>query len=289
MDKTNMRHCIELGKTYLISKIDDGLCQEFHQLKHGPSQAWTTACVGSSLYEFDYVSKDMIDVLLSQQHENGGWSYNPSVSTDADSTLRAIQFLRKIDFKDKKVIERAEDFVVSHQLEDGGITTYLPEEAKSTGYLWYEKGWCSSHPCVTALAINQLRDIDAIQKAKVYLQKRLENHNSIAYWWNTPFYVLYETGHQNGYDVSSDPVEISLALLLESKHGVYNPELTQKLLPLQREDGSFLPSRQFHIPHPYQTVNDIVGDEKVIEDKQGIFSTCSAIVAISRQMKLKSF
>lgn len=278
-----MSRCVELGKAYLISKIVNGLCFGFHGFQHGPSWAWVTACVGSTLSEFGFVSKEMLEVILSLQHKNGGWSFNPRVHPDADSTLRTIQFLRKIGFNDKIVINKAEQFVILHQLQDGGFATYLPEAAKSTGYQNYEKGWCSSHPCITALAINQISDIVVIRRAKKYLMQRLENNNPRAYWWKTPYYVRYEAGYPNGVIKTSDSVEIALILLLKSKLGKYTPVLVERLISLQCDDGSFPSSRQLRIPHPHQTIDDIVGDERIVEDDQGIFSTCAAIVAVERQ------
>lgn len=276
---------IELGKSYLISKIDNGLCFEFHQLRHGPSWAWTTACVGSSLSEFGFVSKDMLKILLSLQHKNGGWSYNQSVPADTDSTLRVIQFLRKIGYEGESVLDKAEKFVISHQLADGGFTTYLPEEAAVMGYDKH-KGWCSSHPDVTALAINQISDVGITEKAKGYLLKRLKRGNLSSYWWRTPYYVLYEAGQQDGCPQEEDPIEIGLSLLLDSKNGIYNKELVLKLISMQHEDGSYPSSRQFRIPHPHQLLNTFDGNEEIVEDRQSIFSTCTATVALARQMAL---
>lgn len=90
---------VEGGKEYLTSRLVNGLCHEFYQLRHGPSWAWTTACVGSTLSEFGGVSDEMVGAILDLQHKNGGWSYNPNAPPDADSTLRALQFLRKIGFE----------------------------------------------------------------------------------------------------------------------------------------------------------------------------------------------
>jgi len=282
-----MQRCIELGKAYLISQITNGLCLEFHkQFKHGPSWAWTTACVGSTLSEFGFKSEKMLEAILSLQHENGGWSYNTTVLPDADSTLRVIQFLKKIGFIDRTIIVKAEQYVILHQLQDGGFTTYLPEEAKDTGYTGYERGWCSSHPCVTALAVNQLQDISVVERAFAYLQNQLKKVGATAYWWKTRYYVLYETGRSNGAVFGDDPVEIALALLLKSKLGIYDPVLIQKLLVLQRDNGSLPPSKQLRVPKPHQPLDEITGKERIIEDELGIFSTCATIVAISRQLTL---
>lgn len=280
-----MSKCVELGKAYLLSKITDGLCFGFHGFKHGPSWAWVTACVGSTLSEFGFVSQEMLEIILSLQCKNGGWGYNPKVFSDADTTLRVIQFLKKIGFRDKAILERAERFVISHQLADGGFTTYLPEAAESTGYQDYEKGWCSSHPCVTALAINQLSDPVVVARAKNYLLQRLNNGDAKAYWWQTHYYVRYEMGYPNGESQTEDPVELALALLLKSKRDIYNSVLIGKLLFLQYDNGSFPPSQQLRCPLPNRGVDDVREDERIVEDSGGIFSTCATIVAIKRQQR----
>jgi len=273
-----MLQCVDLGKEYLLSKIDNGLCLEFHQLRHGPSWAWVTACVGSALSEFGFVPRDIVEAVLSLQCSNGGWSYNQNVPADADTTLRVMQLLSKIGFTNHAVIADAEKFVLHHQLSDGGFTTYLPETVREMGYSSCA-GWCSSHSCVTSLAINQINDVTSVRRAKNYLLQNGPN----AYWWRTPYYVRYELGCPNGDVETKDPVETSLILLLSSKLGIYNPKLIEVLISMQHRDGSMPASFQFRIPRPHQTIRDICGDEEVVSDGQGIFSTCATIVAIERQ------
>ncbi len=279
-----MHESVEQGIAYLLACVQDGLCLEFHQLRHGPSLAWTTACVGSTLSEFQVAPREMLDRLLSLQHENGGWSYNQNAVPDPDSTLRALQFLSKIGFGDQSVINRAEKFVISHQQNDGGIATYLPEAVKAMGYP--EGGWTVSHPCVTALATNILRDEQARTKATRYLVNRLRSGDARAYWWHTPWYVRYEAGWANGENIGNDPVEIGLALLLRAKLGKADKELTIRLIGQQLNDGSWPISHQFQIPRPNQFLENITEEVEIVEDRTRIFATAAAVVAISRQEAL---
>jgi len=281
-----MQKFVVMGRTYLLTQLTTtGLCFEFHQLRHGPSWAWTTACVGSTLSEFGFTPREILEIILSLRCKNGGWSYNPTVPADADSTLRVLQFLRKIGFEDKVIISQAEHFVALHQLPDGGISTYHEDTVRDMGYSVYD-GWCSSHPCVTALAINQLRDVTVLKRASFYLQNRLTQIGPEAYWWRTKYYVLYEIGKPNGGILKDDPVEIALALLLKSKLGICDIDLVKRLILLQEDDGSLPPSGVFRIPRPNQLLEELIGDEEVVEDKKGIFSTCAAIVAVFRQLTL---
>jgi len=229
------KESIEAAKAYLLSRVEKGFCLEFHQLRHGPSLAWTTACIGSTLAEFRVVPRGMTEALLSLQWDCGGWSYNQNSVPDADSTLRVLQFLGKIGFDNGAVISRAERFVISQT--DSGIATYLPSAVAAMKYL--EGGWTTSHPCVTALATRVLRNKGVRDKASGYMASRLESGDARAYWWRTPWYVRYESGYINGESIGNDPVEMGLVLLLKARLSRTDNELTARLIELQLDDGSF--------------------------------------------------
>lgn len=278
------REVVEAAKVYLLSRIEKGLCLGFHQLRHGPSFAWTTACIGSTLAEFHLVPKETLEALLSLQWDCGGWSYNQNSVPDTDSTLRVLQFLTKVGFDDRVVTDRAERFVISHQQVDGGIATYRPEAVAMMGYP--EGGWTTSHPCVTALATRILRNGQAQARARYFLVNRLERGDARAYWWRTPWYVRYEACWRNGEAIGDDPVEIGLVLLLKARLGLADKELMTRLIGLQLYDGSFPASHQFRVPRPHQFLDDITGQTEIVEDRTRIFSTAAAVVAISRQEAL---
>jgi len=275
---------IKMGVNYLLAQFQNGLCLEFHQLRHGPSIAWTTACIGSTLAEFQAVPKETLEAILSLQWDCGGWSYNQNSVPDADSTLRVLQFLMKVGFSDHTIVNKAEAFALSHQQADGGIATYRPEAVAMMGYP--EGGWTASHPCVTALAVHVIRDEQARAKANHYLVNRLEKGDARAYWWQTPWYVRYEACRMNGEVVGSDPVEIGLALLLKARLGLVDRDLAARLANLQLSDGSFPASHQFRIPRPNQLLDEITEKTEKVEDQKRIFATAAAVVAIARQEAL---
>jgi len=280
------RDIVEAGKGYLLSCVTNGLCLEFFKLRHGPSVAWTSSCIGSTLSEFKAVPNEMLEAILALQWDCGGWSYNQKTAPDADSTLRVLQFLDKVGFHNNEIIAKAERFVIAHQKTDGGVATYLPEYVADMGYSG--EGWVISVPCITALASHVLRNKTARQKARKYLINRLTQGDDRAYWWRTPYYVLYESCYSASPDVDcSDPVEISLCLLLKAKLGVLDQLLLKSLKNLQLTDGSFPASQQFRIPRPHQTLDDLTGREEVVEDNKRIFTTAAAVVAIARQEALR--
>lgn len=275
---------IKNGIAYLLSCFENDLCPEFHQLRHGPSLAWTTACTSSSLAEFNLAPQKSLDALLSLQWDCGGWSYNQNSTPDADTTLRVLQFLAKINFKDRSIIEPAEKFIIKHQQKDGGIATYLPEAIESMGYIG--SAWTTSHPCVTALATNVLTNSKARKSTSDFINQRLKMGDARAYWWSTPWYVRYEAGEINGEEVGSDTVEISLALLLKTKLGLADNKLADHLRSLQLADGSFPKSKLFRIPRPLQFMDNINETVEGIEDLKRTFATSSAIVALFRHEAL---
>lgn len=285
MNNIQIQERIEAGVSYLLSHVTNGLCREFSQLRHGPSWAWSTACVGSSLSECVDVPEEMIDAVLALQRPSGGWSYNQLVPPDADSTLRVLQFLRKARFTGAMVVSHAEQFVWQHQQPDGGLATFLPQSIVSLGYPSVT-GWVQSHPDVSALACNVLSDCPALDLVRQYLGSRLTSGDYRAYWWRTPLYVLYEARQLPESCRGTDSVELSLLLLLQAKHHQASAGHVRTLTTLQRTDGSFQPSRQFRIPRPSVTIDQLIGNEEIVEDRAGIFSTSAAVVALSRQQAL---
>lgn len=277
---------IERGEQYLLSQIEDGLCPEFHQLAHGPSLAWTTACVGSSLVEIGKVPEALVASLVALEHPDGGWSYNQLVPPDADTSLRVMQLFRKIDFDDKRILQRAENFVLGHQKEDGGFSTFTARAVESLGYS-SSAGWTSSHPCVTSLAVNQLSDETAVARAQTYLENQISRFGPESYWWITPRYVAYELGIsvESAVDMS-DPVDIALKVLTDAKIGRADPDFAVQLIQQQTTTGSFRQNHQFRIPRPSQGMRDLNGREEVVIDQRGILSTCASIVALQRQKEL---
>ncbi len=280
----NNEERVEAAKSYLLTQFQNGLCLEFSQLSHGPSLAWTSACIGSTLAEFKAAPPETLNAILKLQWDCGGWSYNQNSVPDSDSTLRVLQFLSKIGFHDQAIIDRAEKFVIAHQQQDGGIATYLPVYLEKMGY--QAGGWTVSHSCVTALAINVITNITAKQKAEKYMSKLLNSGDYHAYWWNTPWYVLYESRRLQAEPISADSVEMSLVLLLKAKLKIADQKLLNKLASLQKDDGSFPSSHTFRIPRPAQFLSDISGTEETISDKNRIFSTAAACIAINRQKAL---
>lgn len=287
--KQHFLEAVERGREYLRSKISGGLCYEDFGLRHGPSVAWIMACVGSTFAELGELRPDIAAALHGLQHKSGGWSYNQQVPADCDTTLRVLQFLRKLGYDDKDVLQAAWNFVIRHQQPDGGFSTFRSEATTAMGYS-EAAGWTSSHPCVTALAVSELVASGASKEAErtalSALSDMIQNYGLSSYWWNTRFYMAYENGLcPNGAEalsIRNDSIEIALALLTAIKLELYAPMLAEKLLAMQLPNGQFPPSRQLLIPQPSMGMRTRNKEPKIASDANGILSTCAAVVALKR-------
>lgn len=287
-EASKLNIAIAKGVEYLRRQSRHGLYREFGQLRHGPGLAWPTACVGSALAEFDAVPGETLAALMNLQWESGGWSYNQNVLPDADTTLRVMQFFGRINqLYPKHLWAAAYRFVEEHQQADGGIATYLPKSLVDMGYPG-NSAWAIAHPCVTALAAQVLRNSRVGERAATYSERQISRQDFRSYWWSTPWYMLYLTGHaKTGPMPGEDSAEIALYLLWCSSRQMPEQQTTSRLIKMQQKDGSFPSSRLFRIPRPHQTLNDLTGNEETIEDRARLFSTSAAIVALRRQQAFR--
>ena len=264
-----IERAVDAGTRYLLTQNRGGKYREFDGLAYGASGPWVTACVASSLLDVEIRDEKALAYLLRRQRRSGGWSYNWKVPSDADSTLRVLQFLSLVGFTDENVIAPAERFVLAHQTADGGIATYQPSHliglvARGIGYR-SAAGWTSSHGCVSALALNVLRrPPDSLRE---YVARYVATQGFSSYWWRTPFYIGNETdraGMATTVEVPRlhDSIEASLALIMQARHDTYDPSTVERLVESQRQDGSFPGSGQFRIPRP----NQLLENEVPVED-----------------------
>lgn len=90
---------------------------------------WLTALTGLAL-QAGHASRDLLhpiaDYLVSQQHENGGWSFTEDVvQTDTDDAANCLQVLLQLDpARYAGQIDRCLQFFSSLQHDDGGYPTY---------------------------------------------------------------------------------------------------------------------------------------------------------------------
>ncbi|MCX6792671.1 MAG: hypothetical protein NTY12_01470 [Candidatus Falkowbacteria bacterium] len=276
---------IDKGKNYLESLIVDGLCTSFHQFRRGPSDAWTSACIGSTLATIGKVRSDILFSLLKLQRDSGGWAYNHLASADADTTLRVLQFFNKIGFSDVAIINPAIEFIYQHQDVSGGICTFTLDELASMGRPERIR-YAMPHLDVSALALNVLPESERKEKISEYVFSQIKNTFK-SYWWRTNYYVAYEVGKMFN-EKTDDSISTGLEFLLYAKLKQRVPECKiTNFCKWQFPDGSFPSSYQLQLPRPLLQYSMSSEEEiELVEDNNKIFSTATAIVAISRQLEI---
>ncbi|MEW5985238.1 MAG: prenyltransferase/squalene oxidase repeat-containing protein [Chloroflexota bacterium] len=175
------------------------------------STGWVSGYVGRALLalcqaglagpEVDEPLRRTFGWLLSIQTHDGGWSWNPRVVTDTDSTANCLLFLLAYPETPPAVIEAGLAALLHHQdAEWGGIHTYTEENiatavARYTPYfpqlstLFYG-GWLSMTHSVSGVtgtawqAAGWEADRPAVQALRQYLLANQSDEGYwLAYWW----------------------------------------------------------------------------------------------------------
>jgi hypothetical protein len=173
----------------LDAQEPDGAWKDF-LLPAGNSNVWVTAFVGSVLAALDITEarKAALDgwrFLEEVKTGDGGWSYNPSVPGDADSTLWGLYLAETLGVESSDSFRRASVFLQRHFRDDGGVATY-ESSTPVRRYIGLPPfvsfdGWTQSHVCVTAACANIGTHRQHLEK--YLLQKQSDEGKWIAYWW----------------------------------------------------------------------------------------------------------
>ena len=97
-----------------------------------------------------------VETLVASQRVDGGWGYNETVPSDADSTACVLLLLALMG-RERSTCRRAASCLVMHQRrENGGIATYREpgpiRRFMGVGRWMRFDGWCRPHTEVTATA-----------------------------------------------------------------------------------------------------------------------------------------
>jgi hypothetical protein len=174
----------------LDAQDSEGAWRDF-LLPSGHSNVWVTAFVGGVVASFPETSAQKAALagwrfLERAVTPDGGWSYNPTVPGDADSTLWGLRLAEALGLEDSECLRRANSFLELHTRDDGGIATYASATpVRSYIHLPAEvsfEGWTSqSHVCVTASCANLRSYQERFQN--YLLQQQTEEGKWPAYWW----------------------------------------------------------------------------------------------------------
>ncbi|HEX8145194.1 MAG TPA: hypothetical protein VF553_21690 [Pyrinomonadaceae bacterium] len=168
-------------------------------LPAGNSNVWVTGFVGGVLAALPFEKSQEAALkgwrfLEKAATADGGWSYNPSVPGDGDSTLWGLRLGETLGLESSDTFQKAYGFLERHLSEDGGLTTYA-SPAPVRNYIGLPPfvsfdGWTQSHVCVTAACANLSSHRQRFQQ--YLLQNQAEDGRWRAYWWFDDEYATAE-------------------------------------------------------------------------------------------------
>jgi squalene-hopene/tetraprenyl-beta-curcumene cyclase/sporulenol synthase len=183
----------------------DGLWRDFFT-PAGEASEWPTGFIATALRLAGAeaaVLRRAAETLVANQNDDGGWGYNESVPSDADSTACVLLFLARMG-RGGSTCRHAASLLVRHQhSENGGIATYDdPNPIRRFMGLgrWVRfAGWCRPHTEVTAMAgrafaalspDNTAVEADAAWR---YVQsQQCADGSWKSYWWTSPHYTTLQ-------------------------------------------------------------------------------------------------
>lgn len=269
----------------------------------GGSDAWVTAytlarlgAVGRESFTnrgLEAISRSL-DWLSNMRSPGGGWSYNPTVPNDADSTAWAILALRRYN---RAVSDEARRFVSSCRESSGWFVTYPSDNSG-------QRVWRLPAPDVTVTAMRALGEPWSDATESRFRLVQCKDSTIPAYWWTSPFYTvaLLVEGYpelsssrlslgaidKRGEGLASE-FDLALLLLIHSSMGNQRcaARIAKHLRLRQRSDGSWPPSAVMRLPPPQMhTPWNTIDSGPLYIDVHGVFTTATAVAALSAFARL---
>jgi sporulenol synthase len=194
---------LQRGIRFLLDhQSADDLWRDFHT-PAGEASYWPTGFIASALHAVGAEHEPLgraAAALVAGQNPDGGWGYNASVPTDADSTAWALTFLDHIGADDASRRRAAACLRAHQRTNNGGVATYARpgpiRRFMGIGRWMPFWGWCRACTEVTAaagcaLAVHEpSRHAPAVEAAMNFVcaqQNPAGYWNS--YWWTSPHYA----------------------------------------------------------------------------------------------------
>jgi hypothetical protein len=187
MNKKNLHKIVTAGEAFLVrQQSPDGFWRDY-MLPPGPSEAWTTACVGWALANAPASGSSTTALraaaaALHSVRATSGWGYSRNTATDADTTAWVCRLLALLD-------------------EQRGIAAsaclqrYLNERGAARTFLSVERfgAWAYDHAEVTPLVGLALIAVGAEQSIinqvrQASLDARQRGGTWPSFWWSIDEY-----------------------------------------------------------------------------------------------------
>jgi hypothetical protein len=291
-------HCL------LLRQSPDGFWRDYH-LPPGMSEAWSTAWVGWCLASCSPPSRSEVRTCLQKAlravcgcYGSGGWGYNRTKGSDADSTAWAVRFLSVAGISAGPAAARLESFLDLH----GRAHTFLERDAGT---------WGDAHPDVTAmvglaLLAAQPSGHSIARVREAVLRTREPGAGWQSFWWTTNTYATYwsveflrrsgglpaEVGSeiqqwlQHKSDLTASAFELSHRLLLAIALRLCGDPLVEMLvdglLELFEANNGWPPSAHLLVP----SRSDGADLRNVgFHDSEGLMTTAIASHALTQWVK----
>ena len=302
----HLRKSISAGLDYILTlQATDGHWTDWN-LPPGTSLAWTTGYVG---FKLDSLPEDWSEKaasvrlaasnwLLRNQFPDGGWGYNESVGSDADSTAFAILCLTSAGLK---APDSAYNHLTQYHCSDGGFSTYYCDDIRNS--------WGVSHPDVTPVVLRALLTTHSTGESvvsdglKYVLGQKTKEGIWNSFWWDSHLYsteanlsLLTAVKGQHDLNVTEKvlcqlgPAKVfEVALLISSLLHLATPRaravvapLLEQLIRQQQPDGSWISDSILRIVNrdcfkPWACANA----GPVFSDPQRLFTSSAALAALS--------
>ncbi|GIF10095.1 terpene cyclase/mutase family protein [Actinoplanes teichomyceticus] len=185
---------VRRGVDFLLDRREaDGRWVDYDLL--GPSDDWITAYVAGVLVQLPHeaagrAGRAAMDLLVPEQHDNGGWNYSEVAPEDADSTGWVLRLAELLGRSGEPWARPGWEFLARHVHDDGLVSTYVPDLAKAA----FDRypvvpswdGWCGGHVCVTA-AVAGLAGLPRREHVvNGLLRAQRPTGEWPAYWWIDP-------------------------------------------------------------------------------------------------------
>jgi squalene cyclase len=204
--RTAAAAAIERGMRFVLAKQGrDGFWRDF-LTPAGEASAWPTGVIAAALHVAGAETSPLqraADTLVTSQNDDGGWGYNETVPSDADSTACVLLFLAQMGHRGS-TCRRAASCLVRHQRrENGGIATYREpgpiRRFMGVGRWMRFDGWCRPHTEVTAMAGRALAAFapnngasEADAAWRYVRSQQCPDGSWSSYWWTSPHYTTLQ-------------------------------------------------------------------------------------------------
>ncbi len=193
----NLKNALKSMENYLFGNLEHGFWIDFTKC-HGGSTCWTTSYVARNLAEnkanlerLSFVK----DRIKFNQRRDGGWAYNHTSTSDAETTANCLLFLFKFPDTNEAVKEGIEYLLKHHDKITDGFLTYTEDEFRQYTNKRAGKGWCAPNVEVTSLIIRTLIESgyngNEIQQSLEFIASEQDEDGSWKpYWWSSKEYAI---------------------------------------------------------------------------------------------------